>query len=158
MRAAASAGLLLLLAEVDAHAELTARLGDDAATWRWGALHTLTLTHATFGSSGIGPLEQLFNRGPLETSGGSDIVNATAWSAPDGYEVVWVPSMRMLMDLSDLDAGRWIHLTGQSGRPFHRHYTDQAERWRVGDSAPMAFTPGATAARAEQVLTLTPSG
>lgn len=149
---------VLLLALADAHAELTARLGDDPTAWRWGALHTLTLTHATFGSSGIGPIEQLFNRGPLETSGGSDIVNATAWAAPDGYEVVWVPSMRMLMDLSDLDAGRWIHLTGQSGRPFHRHYTDQAERWRVGGTAPMAFTPQATAARAEQVLTLTPSG
>ena len=149
---------VLRLALADAHGELTARLGADPEGWRWGALHTLTLTHATFGSSGIGPVERLFNRGPLETSGGSDIVNATAWSAPDGYEVVWVPSMRMLMDLSDLDAGRWIHLTGQSGRPFHRHYTDQAERWRVGAYAPMAFTPAATAARAEQVLTLTPSG
>jgi penicillin amidase len=148
---------VLLLAMADAHAELTDRLGADPSAWRWGALHTLTLTHASFGTSGIGPVERLFNRGPLETSGGTDIVNSNSWSAVDGYEVNWVPSMRMLMDLSDLDAGRWIHLTGQSGRPFHRHYTDQAERWRDGDYAPMRFSPSATAASAERTLTLRPS-
>lgn len=149
---------VLLIALTDAHAELTDLLGSDPSAWRWGALHTLTLTHATFGTSGIAPIERLFNRGPLETSGGADIVNANAWSAVDGYEVVWVPSMRMLMDLSDLDAGRWIHLTGQSGRPFHRHYADQAERWRDGGYAPMVFTPEATAASAERTLTLLPTG
>jgi penicillin amidase len=148
---------VLLLAMADAHAELTDRLGSDPSRWRWGALHTLTLTHASFGTSGIAPVERIFNRGPLETSGGSDIVNANGWSAVDGYEVTWVPSMRMLMDLSDLDAGRWIHLTGQSGRPFHRHYVDQAERWRDGGYAPMAFTPAATAAVTERRLTLQPS-
>jgi penicillin G amidase len=149
---------VLLLAMADAHAELTARLGSDPDGWRWGAIHTLTLRHASFGSSGIAPIERLFNRGPLETSGGTDIVNSNSWSAVDGYEVTWVPSMRMLMDLSDLDGGRWIHLTGQSGRPFHRHYVDQAERWRVGGYAPMTFSPAATAARAERTLTLRPTG
>jgi penicillin amidase len=149
---------VLLLAMADAHAELTELLGSDASRWRWGAIHTLTLTHASFGTSGIGPVERLFNRGPLETSGGTDIVNSNSWSAVDGYEVNWVPSMRMLMDLSDLDAGRWIHLTGQSGRPFHRHYVDQAERWRDGEYAPMRFTAEATAASAERTLRLLPNG
>jgi penicillin amidase len=149
---------VLRLAMADAHTELSDVLGPDPSGWRWGELHTLTLTHASFGTSGIGVIERLFNRGPLETSGGTDIVNSNSWSAVDGYEVNWVPSMRMLMDLSDLDAGRWIHLTGQSGRPFHRHYTDQAERWRDGDYAPMSFTPAATAARAERTLRLQPTG
>ena len=149
---------VLLLAMADAHSELSALLGADPSGWRWGAIHTLTLTHQTFGTSGIGPIERLFNRGPLETSGGTDIVNSNSWSAADGYEVNWVPSMRMLMDLSDIDAGRWIHLTGQSGRPFHRHYVDQAERWRDGGYAPMPFTPDATATAAERILTLQPSG
>jgi penicillin G amidase len=148
---------VLLLAMADAHAELTERLGADPNGWRWGELHTLTLRHASFGSSGIGPIERLFNRGPLEVSGGTDIVNSNSWSAVEGYEVNWVPSMRMLMDLSDLDAGRWIHLTGQSGRPFHRHYTDQAERWRDGGYAPMSFSPEATARSAVRTLTLIPT-
>jgi penicillin amidase len=147
---------VLILAMADAHVELTELLGRDPAGWRWGALHTLTLRHESFGSSGVAPVERLFNRGPLETSGGTDVVNANGWSAAAGYEVTAVPSMRMLMDLSDMDGGRWIHLTGQSGRPFHRHYTDQAERWRDGGYAPMTFTPGATAERAERTLTLQP--
>ena len=147
---------VLLLAMADAYAELSSELGSDPAAWRWGAIHTLTLQHQTFGTSGIGPIERIFNRGPLEVSGGTDIVNSNSWSAVDGYEVNWVPSMRMLMDLSDLDAGRWIHLTGQSGRPFHRHYVDQSERWRTGEYADMAFTPEATQRSAVRTLTLLP--
>jgi penicillin G amidase len=127
----------------DAQGELEDRFGDDPADWRWGAMHTLTLRHGTFGVSGIAPIERLFNRGPLELGGGADILNANGWNAAEGYEVVWVPSMRLLVDLGDLDAGRWIHLTGQSGRPFHRHYTDQAEPWRDGETLPIAFSASA---------------
>jgi penicillin G amidase len=149
---------VLLVAMADAHAELSELLGEEPADWRWGAVHTLTLRHATFGSSGIAPVEALFNRGPLETSGGTDIVNSNSWDARFGYEVDWVPSMRMLLDLSDLDASRWIHLTGQSGRPFNAHYSDQAERWRDGGYAPMVSSPEATAASAVRILTLVPRG
>ncbi len=139
-----------------AYDELVETFSDDPDDWRWGELHTLTLTHGTFGASGIGPVERLFNRGPLETSGGSDIVNATGWLANHGYEVIWVPSMRMVVDMGNLDAGRWINLTGQSGRPFHRHYTDQAELWRDGDTIPITFTLPATRAVAVDELTLVP--
>ena len=139
-----------------AYDELLETFSDDPADWRWGELHTLTLTHGTFGASGIGPVERLFNRGPLETSGGSDVVNATGWLANHGYEVIWVPSMRMVVDMGNLDAGRWINLTGQSGRPFHRHYTDQAELWRDGDTIPITFTLQATRAVAVDELTLVP--
>ncbi len=151
---------VMALALADAHDELTDLLGDDPTAWRWGAIHTLTPRHATFGSSGIAPVEWLFNRRPgvLETSGGTDIVNSNSWSAVDGYAVNWVPSMRMLVDLTDLDAGRWIHLTGQSGRPFHANYGDLAERWRTGGYVPMRFSPAATAAAAVDVLTLAPTG
>ena len=139
-----------------AHDELVETFSEDPDDWRWGELHTLTLTHGTFGASGIGPIERLFNRGPLETSGGSDILNATGWLASRGYEVVWVPSMRMVVDMGDLDAGRWIHLTGQSGRPFHRHYADQAELWRDGHTIPITFSLRASEAVAVDELTLVP--
>jgi penicillin amidase len=38
--------------------------------------------------------------------------------AGEGYEVDAVPSMRMIVDLSDLDASRWVQLTGNSGHAF----------------------------------------
>jgi penicillin amidase len=147
---------ILHLAMATAHEELADRFGSDPDRWRWGAMHTLTLTHQTFGSSGVGPVERLFNRGPFELAGGSDIPNATGWSAPLGYEVNWVPSMRYLVDLGDLDAGSWIHISGQSGRPFTTHYTDQAEPWAAGETLPLRFTAAAVDAATTDRLVLRP--
>jgi penicillin amidase len=140
----------------DAVAELTASQGDDPAQWRWGALHTLTLTHATLGSSGIAPIEWLFNRGPGETAGGSAIVNATGWEPLEGYEVTWLPSMRMIVDLSNLDNSRWIQLTGNSGHAFHPNYADQFELWRTGQDLPMHWERASIEAAATHTLVLRP--
>jgi penicillin amidase len=140
----------------DAADELVERLGDDPAAWRWGELHQLELTHQTFGASGIGPLEALFNRGPFGTAGGDGIVNATGWNAAEGYEVNWVPSMRMVVDLTDLDASRWVHLTGQSGHVFDPHYADQTDAWLTGRTYPWPFTVQAASASSTQQLVLEP--
>jgi penicillin G amidase len=147
---------ILRAAMADAHDELEQRFSADPSSWRWGEMHTLDLTHQTFGASGIAPVEALFNRGPLETGGGTDIVNATGWNTVEGYEVNWVPSMRMVLDMGELDGGRWIHLTGQSGRAFHPHYTDQVEAWRLGATIPIAFSSPAVDAAAQQRLVLSP--
>ena len=128
----------------DATAELTKELGADPTGWRWGDLHQLELTNATFGSSGIAPLEALFNRGPYGVAGGEGIVNATGWNPAEGYGVDWVPSMRMVVDLTDLDGSRWVQLTGQSGHVFDPHYTDQFEAWANGDTYTWPFSPEAT--------------
>jgi penicillin G amidase len=148
---------VLAAAMTAAHRELEETLGDDEQEWRWGELHTLELTHASLGASGVGVMERIFNRGPLEVGGGTSIVNANGWSAAQGYEVIWVPSMRFLVDLGDLDAGRWIHLTGQSGRPFHEHYVDQADLWQHGETIPIPFSEAAIEAAGHDRLLLTPS-
>ncbi|MFE5673116.1 penicillin acylase family protein [Agromyces sp. NPDC056523] len=142
----------------DAWSEASDRLGDDPADWRWGLLHTLTLENASFGRSGIGPIEWLFNRGPYETGGGSAIVNAVGWDARIGYEADWVPSMRMVVDLDDLDASTWVNLTGASGHAFHPHYADQTPLWQRGESRPWPFTTEAVRDAAEDALVLRPAG
>ncbi|GIH71532.1 penicillin acylase family protein [Sphaerimonospora thailandensis] len=147
---------MLTAALADAKAELTELLGDDPSAWRWGDLHTLELTHETLGSSGIGPIEWLFNRGPLRTQGGKDTVDATGWDATEGYQVSWVPSMRMVVDLADFDRSRWINLTGASGHAFHANYDDQAELWADGQTTPMRSSEKAASADAADTLTLTP--
>ncbi|HEY8471840.1 MAG TPA: penicillin acylase family protein [Natronosporangium sp.] len=143
---------LLARAMVEARREL----GGDPADWEWGDLHTLTLRDASFGNSGIGPIEAIFNRGPVATAGGSDIVNATAWNAAEGYEVTAVPSMRMVIDLSDLDDARWVQLTGNSGHPYHDNYTDQLELWRTGQLLPWRWHRSSIENEAEATLTLRP--
>ncbi|MFD0852524.1 penicillin acylase family protein, partial [Actinomadura adrarensis] len=136
--------------------ELREKLGDETSGWKWGDLHTLDLTNETFGTSGIAPIEWLFNRGPLKLSGGTAIVNATGWDAQEGYEVSWVPSMRMIVDLGDLDRSRWINLTGASGHAFHDNYSDQAGLWAVGKTIPMRSRPESVRKAAKDTLTLTP--
>jgi penicillin amidase len=138
----------------DAVAELTERLGDDPASWRWGDLHTLELVNGTFGESGVAPLEWLFNRGPAPVGGGPAIVNATSWVARDGYEVTAVPSMRMIADLSNWDASRWIQLSGNSGHAFHPHYDDQFELWRTGQNLPMRWDRNTIKTEAKDTLVL----
>ncbi|WP_017573682.1 penicillin acylase family protein [Nocardiopsis halotolerans] len=147
----------VLAAAMDAAArELSELLGEDPADWRWGDLHTLTATHESFGTSGIGPVEWLFNRGPVESSGGSSIVNATGWDHTEGYAITAVPSMRMVVDLSDRDASTWVHLTGNSGHAFHPNYDDQLEPWSRGETLPFVVSEEAVREAAVDELVLTP--
>lgn len=136
--------------------ELQKTLGKDPLAWRWGNLHTATFRHATFGQSGIAPLEALFNRGPFPTGGGASIVNATGWDTSLGYFVIWVPSMRMIVDLSDLNNSLTVHTTGQSGHAFHPHYIDMADRWRTIQTYPMWWDEQAVQQNAEGYLQLMP--
>ncbi|HEX6077916.1 MAG TPA: penicillin acylase family protein [Micromonosporaceae bacterium] len=147
---------ILSAAVANAHEDLAERLGQDPQQWRWGDLHTLTLRNATFGTSGIGPVEWLFNSGPYPVAGGGGIVNATAWDADAGYQVTAVPSMRMIVDLADLDNSRWVQLTGNSGHAFDEHYTDQFELWRTGRYLPMRFSRDTVVDKARHLLLLTP--
>ena len=151
------AEMLAHVAEV-ATERLVKLQGDTPARWNWGNLHTITLRNDSFGTSGIAPIEWLFNRGPAPVSGGSSVVNANGWSLEaDSYEVVTVPSMRMVVDLNDMDTSTWNHLTGTSGHAFHTNYTDQFETWRTKGTSPWAFTPDAVANATTHTLTLVPA-
>jgi len=136
--------------------ELRAAQGDDPAGWRWGRMHHLTLEHQTLGMSGIAPIEWLFNHGPAGVAGGDAIVNATGWDAAEGYEVDAVPSMRMVVDMSNLDSSQWIQLTGNSGHAFHANYHDQFELWRTGQLMPMRWDRATIAREAANTQTLRP--
>jgi len=142
---------------VGAVAELSDLQGSDPSGWSWGRLHTLELTNQTLGTSGIGPIEWLFNRGPLELGGGESIVNATGWTPANGYVVDWVPSMRQVVDLANFDNSTWVNLTGASGHAFSAHYVDQAESWRTGAQYPWASSRSAVQEAGVDVLTLVPA-
>ncbi|MDX3434438.1 penicillin acylase family protein, partial [Streptomyces sp. ME01-18a] len=116
----------------DARWELTAKLGKDMSTWSWGRLHRLTLRNQTLGTDGPDLLQRALNRGPWDLGGGEAAVNATGWNAAGGYEVIWVPSMRMVVNVGEWDKSRWINLTGASGHAFSAHYTDQTDKWVEG--------------------------
>ena len=147
---------ILRQAMASAHQELSERLGPDVNAWRWGDLHRLELVNGSLGTSGIGPVEALFNRGPISVPGSKDAVNATGWNVQKDYAITAVPSMRMIVDLSDPDKSQWINLTGASGHAFHGNYWDQAEVWARGELLPMRSKPESVRKDAVHTLRLAP--
>ena len=132
---------ILRQALVEARLELTKQLGKDPGNWQWGKIHTLDLQHPVLGGEDVPSVVRwLFNAGPYDMPGGSAIVNANGWDASVGYEVDWAPSMRMVVDLSDLDASTWINQTGVSGHPADDHYADQVDDWVNGQQRPWPFS------------------
>lgn len=147
---------LLAQAMKDARWELTAKLGKDVSTWSWGRLHQLTLENQTLGTAGPGFVQSLLNRGPWNLGGGEAAVDATGWNAAGGYEVIWVPSMRMVVNVGDWDKSRWINLSGASGHAFNSHYTDQTDKWVKGELLDWPYGKAAVDAAAKDTLTLQP--
>ncbi|WP_030814511.1 penicillin acylase family protein [Streptomyces sp. NRRL F-2799] len=147
---------LFTRAMIDARWELTAKLGKDIDTWSWGRLHRLFLKNQTLGLQGPELLQYALNRGPWKLSGGEATVNATGWNAAGGYGVVWVPSMRMVVNLADLDKSRWINLSGASGHAFNAHYTDQTDKWAEGDLLPWSFSAESVDGSTKDTLNLRP--
>ena len=124
---------------------------------------------ATFKSQALGdsPVAFIFNRGPVEVNGGTAIVNNTggnfskAYSTPPGklidiFAERTVPSLRQIIDLSNFNASRFIHTTGESGLPTNPHYDDFIDKWRNIQYVPMWWDAKDIKANAEGVLTLTP--
>ena len=140
----------------DARDELTRLRSRNADNWTWGHLHHLDLTNQTLGTSGVGLVEALVNRGPWEVGGGGSAVDATSWNAAEGYAVTAAPSMRMVVSLRDFDESRWINLTGVSGHPFSEHYTDQTELWAEGQTLPWAFSADEVRGAGTATLKLVP--
>ncbi|MFJ4369573.1 penicillin acylase family protein [Streptomyces chartreusis] len=143
-------------AMIDARWELTAKLGKDIDTWNWGRLHRLFLKNQTLGTEGPGFLQYALNRGPWKLSGGEATVNASGWNAAGGYGVVWVPSMRMVVNLGDLDKSKWINLTGASGHAYNAHYTDQTDKWADGELLDWSFSDKAVDDGTSDTLVLRP--
>lgn len=153
-------GEILKQALVEARLDLARKLGKVPATWRWGRLHQLNLKHQVLGQGSVPELIQdIFNRGGVEVGGGNSIVNATSWDASgSGYEVTAGPSMRLVVDLADLDRSVWVNVTGQSGHAYNEHYADQLDAWAAGEQFPWPFSAEAVAEAAETELTLAPPG
>ena len=141
----------------DGVTELEKLLGKDSSRWKWGDLHTANFHNGSLGESGVGLIEDLFNRNGFPVGGGSSIVNATAWDATEGYQVTDLPSMRAIYDLSNLSNSLTVHTTGQSGHAYHPHYIDLATMWSKLQYYPMLWEQQAVTSQAEGHLVLSPN-
>ncbi|MDX1378097.1 MAG: penicillin acylase family protein, partial [Anaerolineales bacterium] len=141
---------------IEGVAELEQLLGEDPAGWTWGGIHVAVFRSSPLGETGFGFIDSLLNRGPFPVSGGSSIVNATAWNSNENYEVTGLPSMRAIYDLSDLANSLTVHTTGQSGHAYHPHYIDMAPMWADMEYYPMLWSEQSIINNAEGHLILSP--
>jgi penicillin amidase len=104
--------------------DLNALLGKDVSAWRWGSLHTLEHKHPMGKQI---PFDWLMNVGPEPVPGGNEVINNTGFEIDSSgrYKVTFGPSMRRIVDFSDLSKSYSVLPTGQSGYFMAPHYSDQ---------------------------------
>jgi len=142
----------------DGYAGTQELLGADMDNWRWGDLHTMTFTNPTLGSTGISLIDDIFNRGPVSVHGSEAVPNKTGWNIRNPYITSSVPSLRQLLDLSDLGNSRMIQAVGQSGHPGNPHYDDFIDPWRFFEYHPSNWERAAAETGQSETLILEPGG
>lgn len=117
---------------------LRKELGVDAAGWQWGKIHRLTLEHPLGMQK---PLDKIYNRGPYPIGGDTDTVWQAAMTTDRPYDNrLWAPSMRHIIDLSDLSKSRFVLPFGQSENLSSKHYSDLTQLWLNKEYLPMLWT------------------
>jgi penicillin amidase len=120
---------------------LTETYGEEPFEWRWEQLHTITLKPTLFGQAADDPdapaalkliVNNLLSKGPYPVRGHDMSINNGEYSWNDPYEMILGPSIRRIIDFSDLSRTYSILPTGQSGNPLSQYYGDQTESWLNG--------------------------
>ncbi len=116
------------------HEAITAlekQLGKEVNSWTWNRVHTLEHQHPL---GKVAALRPVFNVGIFEVPGSTEVINNLffSFSYSGEYQVKGGPSTRRVIDFSDIENSMSILPTGQSGNPFSKHYSDQAEMYNSG--------------------------
>ncbi|OSI22143.1 penicillin acylase family protein [Bradyrhizobium canariense] len=135
-------------------ADVTAKLGADSSTWRWGRLHVAKFDHALMPLADKATAAQL-SVGPLAYGGAANVPRAATYRRTD-YQLFAGASFRMVLDVGNWDASRTINTPGQSGDPFSGHYRDLAPLWATGQYVPLLYSRAAVEAATAEAITLTP--
>jgi len=122
----------------DATPTLSTRHGKDPRGWAWGAIRAVRFRHPL---GQVKLLAPIFDRGPYPVGGDTNTVAQAAASVLDpGVDALFVASMRLVIDVGNWSASRWVLPGGQSGNPLSPHYDDQLALWRQGKAFAMPWT------------------
>jgi len=120
--------------------------GQNHAAWRWGDTIPLTFHHPL--SGGLPFLGRWLDVGPFPQAGTGTTVKQTTPRVG--------PSMRMVVDFSNIDQSMQNITLGESGQVFSPYYRDQFSAWYGGKSFPMLFSDAAVEKGAVNKLVLEP--
>lgn len=132
---------LILRSMQDAVYFLSDSLGSEPFEWRWEQLHTITFEPPLFALAASEPdapnslsliVDNLLSKGPYAVESHGMSVNNGQYKWEEPFKMTLGPSMRRIVDLSDMSRAQTILPTGQSGNPLSRHYGDQIDMWLNG--------------------------
>lgn len=130
---------------------LSRRHGRDQERWTWGRVHRLQNRHTAFADVPV--LGTIFGSS-VPAAGGTNTVNV-ARPFDAGLDARNGPGYRQVIDLGEMNASRYVGVTGQGGSPFHPHSTDQLRLHQDGRYVPMSTDPADWGE--VRTLTLTPA-
>lgn len=147
---------------VEAAGEIAARAMRDAHSLAggrtWGEACTLRIRHPLAQSAFLDRWLDL-SRGTFPSAGdpGSLLANFHRYDrSRPGFRTTVGPSMRFVLDWSDLDAFALTGALGQSGNPFSDHYDDFLETARKGEAWNVPFSRAKVWERKTSLLVLEP--
>lgn len=120
---------LLLRCLLDAVEEGRRMQGKNVNKWRYGLYNEVTIRQPVLDQ--VPWISSYFNIGPVPMSGSSTTVKQTSRRVG--------PSMRMVVDLGNLDNSLQNVTIGESDQPLSWHFHDQWDEYYVGKSFPMQF-------------------
>ncbi len=111
--------------------KLEKNFGEDFSEWNWGKIHNVRFRHLFSGQNKL--LDKMIDIGPYPIGGDQTTLLNTSFKYYDPYENFLGPSMRQIVDLSNIDSS-WIVITsGQSEHIGHKNYKDQSLKWLIGE-------------------------
>ncbi len=119
---------------------------DDHAAWQWGG--TIPLTFRNRLTLAFPFLGRYLNVGPVPQPGTQTTVKQTIPTVG--------PSMRMVVDFSNLENSVQNITLGESGEVLSPYYKDQFDAWYHGKSFPMLFSDQAVEKNTRHELVLEP--
>jgi penicillin amidase len=134
-------------------AALSARLGNNPATWRWDAIHPAMFPHQ--GLDSVRMLRPLLSRS-VPNGGDWSTVNVGPVAADELYEQHSVPGYRQIVDLSPANDSRFLDAVGESGHFLSPHYDDFLSDWKSVRHRKMRLDRGEIQKSATGRMTLRP--
>ena len=104
--------------------------GSKVSRWDYGQYNALKISHPVGGQLPL--IGSYFNIGPVPMSGSSTTIKQTTRRLG--------PSMRMIVDLGDLDHSMQNITVGESGHRLSSHYKDEWDAYYGATSFPMQFS------------------